>query len=141
MSLTLEIVAALMYRARSIPDLMDYSGSGENGVRGALDRLRERGLVYISGHLRSGKQHPAIYSLQVTPFAEPDAPSPAVSRTVEYQSWSCARHKLKLCDSWEQSYEQFRAYLGPRPAGRFRLSRSDPTKPYGPGNAHWQECK
>lgn len=141
MSLTLEIIAALMYRPRSIPDLMDYSGAGENGVRGALDRLRERGLVRISGRTRNGKQWPAVYSLQVTPFAEPDIPPPAVSRTVEYQAWNHMRHKLKLCDSWERSYEQFRSYLGQRPPGNFRLARNDTDRPYGPGNAHWQEHK
>lgn len=52
-----------------------------------------------------------------------------------YESWRAARKSM--CVSWKRSFYQFYLGLGPKPKGKFVLSRHRPYLPHGPGNSYW----
>jgi hypothetical protein len=43
---------------------------------------------------------------------------------------------IKVCDEWRNSFENFYAYIGPRPKGT-SVNRIDNDKGYEPGNVEW----
>jgi hypothetical protein len=60
------------------------------------------------------------------------------SNTPEHASWCgmMTTHRDRVCERW-QTFEKFRADMGPKPEGNYVLSRRDRSKRYTPGNAVW----
>jgi hypothetical protein len=60
--------------------------------------------------------------------------------TRTYESWrSMMRHHAGVAAEW-RTFAGFRAGMGGRPP-RKRLTRLDPSKPWGPGNAAWSTVR
>lgn len=62
-----EIIASLLKGPRTTEDLRDITGCGETALHQWMKELRASGVVYRS------RRRPAVYHLQTTPFAQPDA--------------------------------------------------------------------
>lgn len=58
------------------------------------------------------------------------------SRTPTYQAWIDAKRSGQIVARWGRSFATFLAALGPCPP-ESRLTRPDPARRYGPGNAAW----
>jgi hypothetical protein len=63
----------------------------------------------------------------------------------EYWAWQALLHRsegMRVCRRWRagkgQGFAAFLEDVGPRPSPRHRLTRPDPSRAFGPGNACWQ---
>lgn len=57
-----------------------------------------------------------------------------------YHSWKRIVQTGDICKQWD-SFEAFIANMGEPPKGKRHLVRTDPAKPYQPGNCTWSPCR
>lgn len=75
----------------------------------------------------------------------------------EYHAWSDAKARchtkhhptypsygakgIRMCSEWQESFEKFLEYIGPRPSKAYSLDRIDPHGNYEPKNVRWATLK
>jgi hypothetical protein len=81
----------------------------------------------------------------------------AAKPSVEYKAWCAMRDRcnrpnhigyknyggrgIRVCQEWEDSFEAFLAYIGPKPAPEYTVDRIDVNGNYEPGNVRWATRK
>jgi hypothetical protein len=66
-----ELVAALMWGPKTVPQLVEHVGAKERNVRQWLDIFRRSGVVYVFGEAPPsgrGGRPACLYAMQSTPF-------------------------------------------------------------------------
>lgn len=81
------------------------------------------------GHKRRGNAHP-LYSVWMNMRDRCNNP-----RNKKYANYGGAG--IRVCESWNESFEAFLADVGPRLVADFELDRIDPAGNYEPGNVRW----
>lgn len=73
-----EFLALLIKQPRTVPELMELTGSGHQNVASRIEALHGEGLVYRSGWRKPNRGRiAAVWSWQPSVCAHEDVPAPA----------------------------------------------------------------